>query len=139
MSQNNIITEYQKTLNLLNESNHSKFVTRKWNIVNDNSKTNYDVSNEITSNTEVLKFNICDYNNAYILVKGDITIAGRNIANEVAFKNCAPFTRCIPKTDETTIDEAENLDLVMPMYNLIEYSSNYSETTGSLWFYSKMK
>ena len=58
-------------------------------------------------------------------------------ATQVAFKNCAPFIKCITTIDETTIDDAEDLDLVMPMYNLIEYSSNYSETTGSLWFYSK--
>ena len=55
----------------------------------------------------------------------------------VAFKNCAPFTKCITKIDGTTIDDAEDLDFVMSMYNLIEYSSNYSETTGSLWFCSK--
>ena len=55
----------------------------------------------------------------------------------VAFKNCAPFTKCITKIDGTTIDDAEDSDLVMPMYNSIEYSSNYSERTGSLWFYSK--
>ena len=128
--------ENQKILNLLNEASDSKFLTRKWNIGNDNSKTNYDAANEITYNTEVLKSNICDYNDAYILVKGDITITGHPVT-QVAFKYCAPFTKCITKIDETTIDDAEKLDLVMPMYNLIEYSSNFSETTGSLWFYSK--
>ena len=56
---------------------------------------------------------------------------------QAAFKNCAPFTKCTTKIDGTTIDDAENLDLVMSMYNLIEYNSNYSSTTGSLWFYSK--
>ena len=56
---------------------------------------------------------------------------------QVVFKNCAPFTKCIIKIDGTTIHDAEDLDLVMPMYNLIEYSSDYFETTGSLWFYSK--
>ena len=58
--------EHQKIINLLNEANDSKFVTRKWNIVNDNSKANCDVGNEIIYNTEVLKSNLCDYNNAYI-------------------------------------------------------------------------
>ena len=85
---------------------------------------------------QVLKSNICDYNDTYILVRGDITITAAG-ATQVAFKNCAPFTKCITKIDGTTIDDAEDLDLVIPMYNLIEYSSNYSETTGSLWFYSK--
>ena len=66
--------EHQKILNLLNEANDSKFATRKWNIVNDNSIRNYDTTNEITYNTEVLKSNLCDYNDAYILVRGDITV-----------------------------------------------------------------
>ena len=129
--------EHQAILNLLNEASNSKFVTRKWNIVYDNSKVNYDVENEMTYNTEVLKSNLCDYNNAYILVRGDITIAGRNIVTDVAFKNCAPFTKCITKIDGTTVDEAQDLDLVTPMYNLIKYGSNYPETTGSLCLYSK--
>ena len=88
-------------------------------------------------NAEVLKSNLCDYNDAYILVRGDITVAAAP-ATQVAFNNCAPFTKCITKIDRTTIDDAEDLlGLVAPMCNLIEYSSNYSETTGSLWFYSK--
>ena len=66
--------QHQKILNLLNEANDSKFVTRKWNIVNDNSKANYDATTEITNNTVVLKYNFCDYNDAYILVKCDITV-----------------------------------------------------------------
>ena len=126
---------HQKVLNLLNEANDSKFAKRKWNIAIDNSKTNYDAVNEITYNTEVLKSNR-DYNDAYILLRGNVTIIGHQVT-QVAFKNCAPFTKCVTKITGTTIDDAEDLDLVMPMYNLIEYNSNYSETTGSLWFYSK--
>ena len=61
-----MITERQKILNLLNEPNDSKFVTRKWNIFNDQPNSNYDVGNEIIYITEVLKSNLCDYNNAYI-------------------------------------------------------------------------
>ena len=128
--------EYQKILSLLNEANDYKFVTSKWNIINDNSKANYVVGSEIIYNTKVLKSILCDYNDAYILVRGDITVTAAG-ETQVAFKICAPFTKCITKIDGTTIDDAEDLDLVMPMYNLIEYSSNYSETTGSLWFYSK--
>ena len=128
--------KHQKILNFLNETNDSKFVTRKWNVVNDNSKSNYDATSEITYNTEILKSNLCHYSDAYILVRGDITVAAAP-ATLVAFKNCPPFTKCITKIDETTIDDAENLDLVMPVHNLIEYSSNYSETMESLWFYSK--
>ena len=103
-------------LYLLNEENDSKFVTRKWDIVNDNSKSNYDATNEITYNTKVLKSNICDYNDAYILVRGDITVVAAP-ASQVAFTNWAPITKCITKIDETTIDDAEDLDLVIPMYN----------------------
>ena len=110
---------------------------RKWNIVNDNSKRNYNVGNEIIYNAGVLKSNLCDHNNTYILVRGIITIADHNLATQVAFKNCAQFTECITKTSGSTVDDAEDLDLVMPMCNLIKYVSNFSETTGSLCFYSK--
>ena len=72
-----------------------------------------DAANEITCNTEVLKSSLYDYNNAYILVRGNITIIGHQ-ATQVAFKNCAPFATCVTKVDRTTIDDAEDLDLVMP-------------------------
>ena len=123
--------EHQQILNLLNEVNDSKFVTKKWNIVNDQSNTNYNVGNENIYNAEVLKSNLCDYSDVYILVRGDITVI-RHQVTQVAFKSCAPFINCITKIDGTTIDDAEDLDLVMPMYNLIEeYSSSFSETLGS--------
>ena len=79
-----------------------------------------------------MKSNICDYNHAYILVRGDITTEGRNLKTEGVFKNCALLSKCITKIDETRIDDTETLDLFMPIYNPIEYSSNYSKTTGSL-------
>ena len=123
--------EHQTKLNSLNEANDFKFVTGKLNIVNDNSKANYGAGNEIIYNKEVLKSNLCDYNDAYILVKGDITVT-TSPEIQVAFKNCAPFTKSFTEIDETTTDKSENLDLVMPMYNLIEYSSNNSETTECL-------
>ena len=66
--------EQLKALNLLNEAIDSNFVTRKWNIGNNNSKSNYDTSNEITYNTEILKSNLCDYNDAYILVRSFIAV-----------------------------------------------------------------
>ena len=68
-------------------------------------------------------------------MKGDVTVTAAP-ATQVTFKNCASFTKCITNIDETTIDDVEDLELVMPMYNFIEYSSNYSETTENLWFYS---
>ena len=80
---------------------------------------NFDVGNKIIYNTELLKSNLCDYNDTYILVRGDITVTVVH-ATQVAFKNCASFTKYITKTDGTIIDDDEDLDLVMPMYNLLE-------------------
>ena len=119
---------------MINQS--SKFVTRIWNIINDQSNLSNGEGNEIICNTEVLKSILCDYNNAYILVRSDITVTEAP-ATKVVFKNCAPFVKCIIKIEGTTIDDAEDLDLFMIMYNLIKYSSNYFKATGSLWFYSK--
>ena len=120
----------------MNESSDSKFVTRNWNIANDQSNANYVVGKEIIFNTKVLESNLCDYNDVFILVRGNVTIAG-NVAARVAFDNCGPFINCITKIDGTTIDDPEDLDLVIPMYNTLEYSSNYSNRTVSLWFSSK--
>ena len=98
--------EHRNILHLLNEANDSKFVTRKWNIANDQTNVNYDVGN--------VKSNLCDFNDTYILVRGDNTNTATPVA-QVLFKNCAPFTKCITKIDRTTIDNAEDSDLVMPM------------------------
>ena len=100
--------EHQKILNLLNEPSNS----RKWNIFNDQSNANYDVGNAITYYTKVSKSNTCDYSNACTLVRGNITITV-HLVTQVAFKNCAPFTKCITKIDGTAIDDAADLDLVM--------------------------
>ena len=92
----------------------------------------------------MLKSSLCDYSDGYILVKGTIiTGAGADAAARqsderdkgVAFKNCAPFTNCISEINNTHVDNAKDIDIVMPMYNLIEYSDNYGKTTGSLWQY----
>ena len=95
----------------------------------------------------MLRSNLCDYADPYILVKRTITItgAGNDAAARQAderdkggtFKNCAPFTKCISRINNTGIDNAKDIDIVMPMYNLIEYSDNYSKTFGSLWQYYK--
>ena len=89
----------------------SRFVTRKGNIVNDQSNANYDVGNKIIYNTEVLKPNLFDYNVAHILVRGNITIIEHPVV-QVAFKNCALFAELITKIDGTTLDDAEDLDLL---------------------------
>ena len=119
----------------MTERNNSKFMTIKWNIVNDQSNASFDVGTEIIYKKQVLKTNLCDYNDPYILVKCDVTVTAAH-ATHVSFKNCAPFTNCITKMNGTIIDDTEDLNLVMPMYNLIECSINNSEATGSLWFYS---
>ena len=86
----------------------------------------------------MLRSHLCDYSDAYIVVKGTITIVRPNGAKrnkEVTFKNNAPFINCISKINGVKIDNAEDLDVVMPMYNLCKYSKNYRKTAGSLWNY----
>ena len=93
----------------------------------------------------MLKSNLCDYSDAYIPVKGTISVtntaaagaASNNTNKKVIFKNCAPFTNFINEINNTQIDNAKDIDIVMSMYNLIEYSDNYTKTTGSLWQYCK--
>ena len=97
-------------------------MTRKSNIFNDQSNANYDVGNKVIYNLEVLQSNLCDYNDAYILVRGNITIIELQ-ETQVASKNCPLFPKCVTKIDGTTIDDAEDLDLVMSMDNLIELFS----------------
>ena len=93
----------------------------------------------------MLKSSLCNYSDAYILVKGTITITGSGADaaarqtyerdKGVAFKNCVPFINCISEINNTQVDNAKDIDIVMPMDNLIEYSDNYAKTTGSLWQY----
>ena len=96
--------------------------------MNDNSEKNYSPTKEIRIKTSMVRSNLCDYSNAYIIVKGDITVTSPNNAKrnkEVAFKNNAPFVNCISKINDIKIDNAEDLDVAMPMYNLLEYSKSY--------------
>ena len=95
-------------------------------------------SNQIRFRTSVLRSDLCNFNDAFIVVKGTITVTNPDnkvCDKKLAFKNNAPFNYCILKTDNTLIGNAEDLDIVMPMYNLLEYSKNYSKTTGSFWNY----
>ena len=120
-----------------------RLITKKWVEVHDQSGSvddRYKSSKQIRFKTSVLRSELCDYSDVYIIVKGDITLIktyGRgiiNIRNRVlAFKNNAPFTNCISKINNILIVNAEDLDIAMPMYNLLEYSENYRETTGSFW------
>ena len=140
--------EYQKIANLIDDyvSNQPfEFKTRNWVEINDESRGAYDVNSQIKFKTTMLKSSLCDYSDAYILVKGTISVnntaaqgaAVNNINKDVIFKNCAPFTNCISEINNTQIDNAKDIDIAIPMYNLIEYSDNYAKTTGSLWQYCK--
>ena len=140
--------EYQKIANLTDDdtSNQpSKFRTRNWVEINDESRGAYNVNSQIKFKATMLKSSLCDYSDAYILVKGTISVnntaaqgaAANNTNKKVIFKNCAPFTNCISEINNTQIDNAKDIDIVMPMYNLIEYSDNYAKTTGSFWQYCK--
>ena len=131
--------ETQKIVNLLNDSNNenSKFATKKWYIIDSEAKGNYLPDNEIKFLTSSLESSLCDYSDAYILVTGNITVTGGDANTKVAFKNCAPFKECRTEINETFVDETEHINVAMPMYNLIEYSDNYSDTTDSLWQFKR--
>ena len=118
--------EYQKIVNLLNDESNkpSKFRTRVE--INDDIRGTYSPNKEIGFKTAMLRSSLCDYSDAYILVKGNITVnpgdvgaVANNTNKKVIFKNCAPFTNCISKINNTQIDNTDYIDIVMPMYNLI--------------------
>ena len=135
--------ECQKIANLLNNESDqpSKFRTRNWVKINDESIGNY-ANSDVKFKTTMLRSNLCDYADSYILGKGTIAItgAGDNAGERrqderdkgVTFKNCAPFSKCISRINNTDIDNAQDIDIVMRMYNFIEYGNNYSKTSGSL-------
>ena len=135
--------EFQKIVNLLDTTSDGKdlprFVTKKWIEVHDQSEKNYSVNKEIRIKTSILRSDLSDFSDAYIVVEGDIILQGDNDANKrnknLALKNNAPFINCISKINGIKTDNAEDLDVVMPMYNLLVYSKNYRKTTGSLWSY----
>ena len=137
--------KYQKIANLLDDGSSnqpSKFKTKNRVEISDESRGTYNVNSQIKFKTTMLKSSLCGYSDAYIHAKGKITITGAGAdaaarqADErdkgVAFKNCAPFTICISEINNTQIDNCKDIDIVMPMYNLIEYSGNYAKTSGSL-------
>ena len=123
----------------------SKFGTKNWVEISDESRETYNVNSQIKFKTTMLRSRLCDYSDAYILVKENITITGAGDeaaarqADErdrgVEFKNCAPVTNCISETNNTKIDNDKDIEIVMPMYNLIEYGDNDAKTSESLWQY----
>ena len=131
--------ETQKIVNLLNDSNNenSKFATKKWYIIDNESKGNYSHHNPIKFLTKSIESSLCDYSDAYILVTGNINVTDGDNSTKVAFKNCAPFKDCRIEINDTFVDYADFINIAMPMYNLIEYSDNYSDTSGSLWGFKR--
>ena len=132
--------EYQKIINLVGNTSDQvpRYVTKKWVEIYGRSGGTYNTNKEIRFKTPMLRNDLCDYNEAYIVVTGKITVINQNdnaYDKKLALKNNAPFFICISKINGTLIDNAEDLDVVMPLYNLLYYSKNYRKTTGSLWNY----
>ena len=137
--------ESQKIKNLLDhkENTYPKCQTKKWYIINDQNNRQYGEGDNnddtIKIDTEVVKSFLCDYADAYILVTGNITVVGGNNNTKVDFKNCHPFTKCKIHLNDTHVDLSDSLDLIMNMYNLIEYSDNYSDSTASLYHFKRQE
>ena len=139
--------ENQKIINLLDkiDTDSKHFATKKWYIINDENNTNYGVNKDtgadnpdtIKYDTRVLKPNLCDYAEAYILIDGTIRAAAADVNTRLALKNCAPFTKCNLEINDEHVDTPENLDITMPMYNLIEYSDDYQDSSGTLYQYKR--
>ena len=129
----------QKTVNLLNsfENEFSNFAKRKWYVIDSESKGNYLHKSSIKFWTGSLESSLCDYSDAYILVTGNTTVAGANNNLKAAFKNCTPFTKSKTEINDVFIDEAKHINITIPMYNLIEYSDNYSHNSRSLWQFKR--
>ena len=139
--------ENQKIINLLDkiDTDSKHFATKKWYIIYDENSTNHGVNKDtgadnpdtIRYDTRVLKPNLCDYAEAYILIDGTISAAAADANTRLALKNCAPFTKCNLEINDEHVDIAENLDITMPMYNLIEYSDNYQDSSATLYQYKR--
>ena len=139
--------ENRKIINLLDkiDTDSKYFATKKWYIINDENNTNYGVNKDtgadnpdtIKYDTRLLKPNLCDYAEAYILIDGTIRAAAADANTRLALKNCAPFTKCNLEINDEHVDTAENLDITMSMYNLIEYSDNNQDSSATLYQYKR--
>ena len=131
--------ETQKIVNLLNGSDNenSKFATKKWYVIDSESNGTYSHHDPIKFLTKSIESSLCDYSDAYILVTANITATPNNAATQVVFKNCASFKDCRTEINDTFVDYANFINGTMPMYNLIEYSDNYSDASGSLWDFKR--
>ena len=141
--------ETQKIVNLVNGSDNenSRFSIKKWYIIDNESSGNYSKDEPIKFLTKSLEPSLCDYSDAYILLTGNITVKRRNAANtddialgtirQAAFKNCSRFIDCRKEINKTFVHNADFINITMPIYNLIEYSDNYPDTSGSLWDFKR--
>ena len=139
--------ENQKIISLLDkiDTDSKHFATKKWYIINDENNTSYGVNKDtgadnpdtIKYDNRVLKPNLCDYAEAYILVDGTIRAAAANANTSLALKKCAPFTKCNLEINDEHVDTAENLDITMLMDNLIDYSDNYQDSSATLYQYKQ--
>ena len=136
--------ESQKNKNLLDhkENIYSNYQTKRWYIINDQNNGQYGEGNNNDDTVKidtVVKPYLYDYADAYILVTGNITVIGGDANTKAAFKNCHPFIKGKIHLNDTHVDESGNLDLIMNMYNLIEYSNNYSDSTASLYQFKRQE
>ena len=131
--------ETQKIINLLNGSDNenSTFATKKWYVIDSETTGAYSHENPIKFLKKTIEPSLCDYSDVYILVTGYITATPNNAATQAVFKNCAPFKDCRTEINNTFVGYADFINIAMPMYNFIEYSDNYSDTSGSLWGFKR--
>ena len=128
--------EFNKINNLLGPAHDKvlRFITKKWIEVQSQSGNTYNMSKPIRFKTSMLRSDLCDYSDAYVWVKGKITVTGpnnnANFDRRLTLKNNAPFISCISKINGELVENAEGLDIVIPMYNLLEYSKNYEKPSG---------
>ena len=135
--------QYQKITSLLGTTsdNVPTFITKKWIEAHDqsgNAEDRYKPSKQIRFKISMLRWDLCDFSDAYFVVKGTTTVTNpdNNVYDKkLTFKTNAPFVSCISKINNTLTDNAEDLDIVISLYNMLEYSKNYSKTTGGLWNY----
>ena len=131
--------ETQKIINLLNDSSNeeSKFATKKWYVIdNQITKGKYKQDDTIKYERETIKSSLCDYSDAFVLVTGNITVSAAN-DTDVVFKNCAPFSTCKTVINDVFVDKADHIYIAMIMYNSIENSDNYSDTSRTLWQFKR--
>ena len=133
--------ELNKINNLLGPAHNKvpRFITKKWIEVQSQSGNTYNTSKPIRFKTSMLRSDLWDYSDAYVWVKGKIIVTNENenanFNKELTLKNNAPFISCISKIYGELVENVDDLDIVMPMYNMLEYSKNYEKTSGSLFNY----